>query len=93
MATFAQYAMAAAQEALNDAGWTPTREEDREATVCYLLELMHWRLSKLMAVSRVSISAPALAHSTMRTTLRLPSETVYALLCRSTNTFFAHYRR
>ena len=33
MATFAQYAMASAQEALTDAGWMPTKQEDLEATV------------------------------------------------------------
>ena len=35
MATFTQYAMAAAQEALAQAQWLPEREEDLEATVCY----------------------------------------------------------
>ena len=34
MARFAQYAMVAAEEALKDAGWSPTKEEDLEATVC-----------------------------------------------------------
>ena len=33
MATFAQYAMAAAEEALDDAGWRPTSDADLEATV------------------------------------------------------------
>jgi 3-oxoacyl-(acyl-carrier-protein) synthase len=33
MARFAQYAMAASEEALEDAGWKPTVFEDREATV------------------------------------------------------------
>jgi len=33
MATFAQYAMASAQEALTDAEWMPTEREDLEATV------------------------------------------------------------
>jgi 3-oxoacyl-[acyl-carrier-protein] synthase II len=33
MALFSQYAMAAATEALDDAGWKPTKEEDLEATV------------------------------------------------------------
>lgn len=33
MALFAQYAMAGAQEALNDAGWAPKSEEQLEATV------------------------------------------------------------
>jgi 3-oxoacyl-[acyl-carrier-protein] synthase II len=33
MALFAQYAMGAAQEALEDAEWEPTAEEDLEATV------------------------------------------------------------
>ena len=33
MAKFAQYAMAAAEEALDDAGWKPTTCEEKEATV------------------------------------------------------------
>lgn len=33
MALFSQYAMAAAGEALEDAGWKPSKEEDFEATV------------------------------------------------------------
>jgi 3-oxoacyl-[acyl-carrier-protein] synthase II len=37
MALFAQYAMAAAQEALEDAEWNPSAEEDLEATVKH-----HW---------------------------------------------------
>ena len=32
MALFAQYAIASAQEALHDAGWHPTKQEDLEAT-------------------------------------------------------------
>lgn len=35
MATFTQYAIAATQEALAQAGWSPQGEEDLEATVCY----------------------------------------------------------
>lgn len=33
MALFAQYAMASAEEALQDANWLPQSEEDLEATV------------------------------------------------------------
>lgn len=33
MAKFAQYAMAAAEEALDDARWKPTTVEEKEATV------------------------------------------------------------
>lgn len=33
MATFAQYAMSCAAQALDDAGWHPTLKEDLEATV------------------------------------------------------------
>lgn len=33
MARFAQYAMVASEEALDDAGWAPKKEEDLEATV------------------------------------------------------------
>lgn len=36
MGRFAQYAMVASQEALNDAGWNPTKEEDLESTVRFL---------------------------------------------------------
>lgn len=38
MALFAQYAMACAEEALNDAKWNPKSEEDLEATVRPLAE-------------------------------------------------------
>jgi 3-oxoacyl-[acyl-carrier-protein] synthase II len=34
MARFAQYAMVASEEALDDAGWAPEKEEDLERTVC-----------------------------------------------------------
>jgi 3-oxoacyl-[acyl-carrier-protein] synthase II len=34
MARFAQYAMVAAEEALGDAGWSPTKGEDLVQTVC-----------------------------------------------------------
>jgi 3-oxoacyl-[acyl-carrier-protein] synthase II len=37
MALFSQYAMAAATEALDDAGWNPTAEDDLESTVCFYL--------------------------------------------------------
>jgi hypothetical protein len=33
MARFAQYAMVASEEALEDAGWSPKDEKDLEATV------------------------------------------------------------
>lgn len=33
MARFAQYAMVASEEALDDSGWKPEKEEDLEATV------------------------------------------------------------
>lgn len=33
MAQFAQYAIAASQQALDDAEWHPTKQEDLEATV------------------------------------------------------------
>ncbi|KAF9691727.1 hypothetical protein EKO04_010440 [Ascochyta lentis] len=36
MARFAQYAMVASGEALNDAGWTPRKEEELEATGVYI---------------------------------------------------------
>jgi hypothetical protein len=36
MAQFAQYAMAATEEALQDADWKPEPFEQREATVCSL---------------------------------------------------------
>lgn len=35
MARFAQFAMAATEEALEDAAWRPTSDEQREATVCH----------------------------------------------------------
>ncbi|KAF1917414.1 3-oxoacyl-synthase-like protein [Ampelomyces quisqualis] len=36
MARFAQYAMVASEEALSDAGWSPKRESDLEATGVYM---------------------------------------------------------
>lgn len=36
MALFAQYALAAAQEAIDDAGWKPTKDEDLESTGVYI---------------------------------------------------------
>ncbi|KAF2431751.1 ketoacyl synthase domain-containing protein [Tothia fuscella] len=36
MALFAQYAMAASMEALDDAGWKPTKEKDLESTGVYI---------------------------------------------------------
>jgi 3-oxoacyl-(acyl-carrier-protein) synthase len=36
MALFAQYAIAATEEALEDAGWKPTSSDDRIATVSSL---------------------------------------------------------
>ncbi|KAF2821355.1 3-oxoacyl-synthase-like protein [Ophiobolus disseminans] len=36
MARFAQYAMVASEEALNDAGWSPKNEDDLEATGVYM---------------------------------------------------------
>lgn len=46
MAMFAQYAMAAAEEALEDAGWKPTAFEQREATVSIFL-LYHYGTDSL----------------------------------------------
>lgn len=36
MATFTQYAVVAAEEALSDAGWRPESEEERSMAVCFL---------------------------------------------------------
>ena len=44
MAMFAQYAMAATEEALEDAGWKPTDFEQREATVRFPVEGIIWNL-------------------------------------------------
>lgn len=35
MARFAQYALVASEEAMNDAGWRPKKEEDLEVTVTH----------------------------------------------------------
>jgi hypothetical protein len=48
MARFAQYAMVAAEEALGDAGWSPTKGEDLVQTVCcesvcHVTKLTLWR--------------------------------------------------
>lgn len=74
MATFAQYAIASAHEALTDAGWTPTKEEDLEATVRGIMNF-----SKLFLADspRECTSALALALWTMRTIPVLLSEMVY----------------
>lgn len=42
MALFAQYAMAATEEAFQDAGWRPTSFEEREMTV--------WLVGVLMSI-------------------------------------------
>jgi 3-oxoacyl-(acyl-carrier-protein) synthase len=67
MAKFAQYAMVASEEALKDAGWMPTEEEDLEATVG---RLCMSRLAGIDTRRRVSTSDLALAASTMHTTQR-----------------------
>lgn len=41
IAKFAQYAMAASEMALRDAGWAPQKEEDLEATVRGFLSHLH----------------------------------------------------
>lgn len=41
MARFAQYAMAASEEALEDSGWKPTDFEQQEATVCIVDAFSH----------------------------------------------------
>jgi 3-oxoacyl-[acyl-carrier-protein] synthase II len=45
MARFAQYAMAASEEALADAGWTPKKEEDLEATVRCVVNAQRYSLT------------------------------------------------
>jgi 3-oxoacyl-[acyl-carrier-protein] synthase II len=56
MARFAQYAMVASEEALADAGWTPQKEDDLEATVrCVICIQRH-----LLTQSRVFTWARAL---------------------------------
>lgn len=55
MAKFAQYAMAATEEALQDAEWKPEPFEQREATVCVgmrasvttILTILIGRLSRI----------------------------------------------
>lgn len=36
MARFTQYALAATEEAVEEAGWKPAGFEQREATVCFV---------------------------------------------------------
>ena len=43
MARFAQYAMVAAEEALNDAGWLPKKDDDLAVTVSWLLTMKYSR--------------------------------------------------
>ena len=42
MATFAQYAMAAAQEALTDSAWLPKSKRDYENTVRIQVRMVTW---------------------------------------------------
>ena len=44
MALFAQYSMAATEEALEDAGWKPTSIEQREATVLQIIDIEDSRI-------------------------------------------------
>jgi len=78
MALFAQYAMACAEEALNDAGWEPKSEDDLEATVC--CRWWWWPgnhpLMKLTCY-RVFISGLGLAVWTMFTTRPLATRLEY----------------
>lgn len=46
MALFAQYAMAATEEALEDAGWKPEPIEQREATVWMSFSILSSMMSK-----------------------------------------------
>jgi 3-oxoacyl-[acyl-carrier-protein] synthase II len=68
MAQFAQYAMAATEEALQDADWKPESFEQREATVC-----VQWMSNILVeciliGYSRVSVWDQALEILTRSTT-------------------------
>jgi 3-oxoacyl-(acyl-carrier-protein) synthase len=73
MARFAQYAMVASEEALNDAGWSPKKEEGLEATVQSFLHCCH----SLLNINRVYTWDQALATSMMSTTLPLHSRKAY----------------
>lgn len=50
MARFAQFAIAATEEALEDAAWRPTTDEQREATVCHLAFPSEFMLQTLIVV-------------------------------------------
>ena len=52
MARFAQYAMAATEEALEDAGWKPTAFEQREMTVCMSVRCCIGEVADVCLVSR-----------------------------------------
>jgi 3-oxoacyl-(acyl-carrier-protein) synthase len=67
MAKFAQYAMAATEEALQDANWKPEPFEQREVTVC---SLSTCKLIEYSYGDRVSVLALALAIS-MKCTIPL----------------------
>lgn len=60
MAQFAQYAMAATEEALQDADWKPEPFEQREATVC-LFSRRKW--IAYLSGNRESVLAQALVIS------------------------------
>ena len=53
-AKFGQYALAAAEEALTDAGWKPTKEEELDMTVCPHLSIPN----PTDLLNRAFVSAP-----------------------------------
>lgn len=67
MARFAQYAMAATDEALEDAGWKPSAHEQREATVGSMSLMIE---SSLIFFFVLAGSLPGLWHWQLRRDLR-----------------------
>lgn len=67
MARFAQYAMAATDEALEDAGWKPSAHEQREATVGSMSLMIESSLIFFFRTGREFAWALALATSTRST--------------------------
>jgi hypothetical protein len=69
MAMFAQYALAATEEALEDAGWKPTKFEQKEATVRSSWSDIRYLLRSDIDLLRVSVLDQALATLMRSTTL------------------------
>ena len=78
MSTFMQYAVAAAEEALTDAGWRPRTREEQERTVGRSTYNLFISLTNIIPklISSPSFSLPLFIHlfSLLKNSTRLPRE-------------------